>query len=310
MLETPLSRLQLTIVALLGVSFPLFCAVYLTPLLFSRSVTAVKYDRAMLGMVEAEATSSPKESVFDDVDGSADYLSFVSDQNLDPTDNQLFVVSFEVKLSQIPRQGQRQKLIYKYAADLPPYSGWALAIHRTKTSLRPEVYWQDTIGKGGWYTFNDVELDPNSWYRLTLLGKPKEFLSLYIEDEKGVSSLVKAEIAVDVDGNPSVSPSSKIRFLGGFDVADVLSPQSDGKLYVRSLGSNSGNFRAQIRDVLLGHTQMTFASVPLVKGVLRDGSNGLAKLLGNEGTSLWLDEAGSDRSRFARNPVVRSNSSL
>ncbi len=312
---TPLSRLQLTIVAILGVSLPLLCAVFLTPLLFSRSVSAGSYERAMLGVKDANASVLPKESGFDDIDGSAEYLSFVSDETLDPDDKELFVVSFSIKLSQIPRLGSRQKLIYKYAANSPPYAGWALALHRTKTSLRPEVYWQGAAGKGGWYTFDEVALDTNAWFTLTLLGKSGKFISLYLEDgslrngarssQPGLSERELSEAA-----HLAKHDVSHVRFLGGFDVDDVMTPESDGKLFVRSLGSNSGNFRAQIRDVLLGHTPSNFASVSSVEGVLRNGSVGLAEMLGSAGTSLWLDETGADRSRFARNPLVRSKNRL
>lgn len=176
---------------------------------------------------------------------TSSYVSLPSKTEYDPVSAKDFVVAVYFQFSQLPPFGARQNIIGKYSSSQNPPPGWALAIQRFDTSVRPEVYWRDSNGKGGWFTFEKFDLLPRKWYGLTFVSTVENNLLLFLE-ESPTSQIETAEGSKDF--------GTKARYVGGYNVSDKGLVQSSGNLV---LGSTSANWRnsfiGEISGAWIGH---------------------------------------------------------
>lgn len=215
---------RLAIFSVVGFLTPICLALVISPFLFDHSrpnshltpeEISQQYARARLdpdstdaqGQGEGEPPLELAPASFKEVNDA---------REIDPGDKYAFVVSAKVRFSQLPEVGKRERLFFKYAVNQKPYSGWALALRRWPGSVRPEVYWRDSQGKGGWYTFGDVNLNEGQWYSFTFVVEEGVALSMYISPYS--------------EQQPHL-PLSKA-FVGGVSIAEVSQPKSLDSLFI------------------------------------------------------------------------------
>ena len=99
----------------------------------------------------------------------------------------------------------RTSILSKYLSARKGARGWGLFLRRTRTSLRPEIYWRGDAG-GDFYTFERFQILPNRVYTLTLIAELNNYITLFIQSESPVTA--KA-------GRPAPV------FLGGYSVSDA-----------------------------------------------------------------------------------------
>jgi len=228
-------------------------------------------------------------------------LRVVSDTSFDPDPSRYFVVSLNFKAISLPRTGKRQKLIAKYTDDSSPYPGWALAIRRLNTSTRPEVYWQNKEGKGGWHTFDDVHFSRNQWYSLTLIARDSDLISLYVEklDSK------PAPDAAEADDEESDAPQA-VRFLGGYNVSSVAIGPTPANLEFSPPLLENGDYRGEVRNVLIARPSHIPLNQNKLRQLIQGGSSELHSQFEAEDISLWVDDAGQDQSKARHDILVDS----
>ena len=298
------SLIRNLLVCILALFLPAALAVYVSPMLFpSAPSSAVVSSRSVSLHPISKESSEAKASVetFEesllDGDRLSYYVSISHDSALDPTANETFVVSVKLKIDNLPKLSKREKVIYKYDIATRPYAGWALAFHRLSTSLRPEIYWRDSSGNGGWYTFNEVHLDSRQWYRFYIFARAKEFISLYMEASTGEGRGSKLHADTDLKSVNTV-------FLGGYEVDEVSIPASSGDLYLRSTNGRGGSFKARISEVLIASTERLPGSDSEAREMILKGVGTFVDYLGPDNLELWLDSKGKDLS--SRKRLVKS----
>lgn len=210
----------------LGVSLPVVFAVVLAPMIFSKQQPFEhEYSRQRLAAgsgVEAPVVLEPPALLERDR-----FSEIVHARHVDPTGDSVFVVSAKVRFAKLPDVGQRERIFFKYAVRESPYAGWALALKRWATTMRPEVYWRDAAGNGGWYTFGELNVSQGQWYTFTFIAENDEALSMYVSPD-GDSA---AEAGSD--------PEGLSHFLGGVSLEKVSLPRSSDSLYLAPVSRNA-----------------------------------------------------------------------
>lgn len=210
--NVPTSRLIL--LSILGFFTPICLALIISPYFFEREPNFKAYARARLAAdTERKLTSERKKKV--DAPAELERSSFqkiASSDTIDPSNDSIFLVSARVRFLKLPEVGQRERLFYKYSVEERPYAGWALALRRWPGSMRPEVYWRDSQGKGGWFAFGDVEINEGVWYTFTFVVEGSRALSLYV--------------------NEASKNATFAQFVGGISVDEVSLPASKDPLFL------------------------------------------------------------------------------
>lgn len=233
----------------------------------------------------------------DDLESNSSfYARVVADKLLDPQDGQYFLVSTVVRFDELPEVGQRENLIAKYESKNFPYYGWALGIHRFETSIRPAVYWKDSQGKGGWFTFNSINLSKRKYYAITLVAKDGEFIQLYAEElnvlqDKEVFNA--KEFAVK---NPARSS-----FKGAYSLAKIAAPKSEQNLL---FGTYKKRFSAFVSNLLIATPSSLELST--IERQIKGGAETLVGSLKANEIQLWIKD-GADHSSFKRALEIQKN---
>lgn len=163
----------------------------------------------------------------------------------DPRPGAPFLVSTLVTFDSLPRAGDRSLIISKYDGATLAAPGWAIALRRTQTKYRPEVYWKTAAG-GGWLTFSDYPFKPKRPYLVTLVAISGEFVGLYLQ-----------EVSLK---NKTYTPQGQVYFLGAHELSSTEVPESAAELsYVaraddrRDAGALPGRGpRGTVSSVLIG----------------------------------------------------------
>ena len=293
------SFLRSLLLCVLALLLPAALAVFVSPLIFSNSSSPLssETDAVLHPIVDrsekkAQETEAAKLSLLDG-DPLSSYVSVSNDPALDPREDEIFLLAILLKVEDLPKAGKREKVIYKYDSSTPPYAGWALALHRMSTSLRPEVYWRDDAGKGGWFSFDEFNLVKGAWHRFYLFAQAGEFLSLYVE-RLDKSSVYSTNIK---DGKKKLSETI---FLGGFEISDVSLPNNSGDLFLRATNGRSRSFRTEISEVIIANVLKVPSSSKKVTKLLSKGTKKVVEYIGLEQIELWLDRSGQDLSSRKR----------
>jgi len=203
-------------------------------------------------------------------------VSIASRDNLDPSPENNFLVSFYVRLEQLPEVGARQHLIGKYAYKIP-YEGWAVGLRRLATSVRPEVYWRGQDGSGGWFSFDEMVFEKNEWYAFTVAAKPGEYLNLFYQRVPGGAAATTAGIANE---NPVV-------FAGGQDLASVVTPKTEDDFKLGIKNPKTLRFSGEIREVLVSYPKRLPKSFEKFPAFIAGGAVGIVTQLKEEEVNLW-----------------------
>ena len=305
-----MSLTRLIIISVVGFLLPIVLAVYIAPHYFE----FVSSDGSSDSVSSQELTAGSLEALNQVPDvpetaSDAKLFSIESTPLLDPSRGQVFVVSLELTFERIPSSDFRQNIAAKYQATSSPYAGWAIAVHKFRTALRPEIYWKDSDGLGGWLSFNDYNFVPGTTYAITLLAKAGEFLNLYVEELSG------PEHALDEASGDNIEPKGEgsslgVQFLGGHDASKVAIPNSSAALLVGSMNYGEKAYRGDVSAVLVG----TVAEFPGkyaadAKKLLAGGPVQLINRLKQEQVELFISASGVDESRFHRQSKLTGKTS-
>lgn len=215
---------------------------------------------------------------------------FVSAEGFDPAPGKAFLVAFTLRFNQLPKEQERQKIVFKYRTEKPPYPGWAFGVRRSSGVIRPQLYWQPVNGGGGWFTFEQFPFVDNQLYTFIVLARPGEYLSLYVE---------KVTPAPKQTGFLQ-APAPSVEFAGGYSLASIGTPATSAPLGVGSESSRSGP-RNEVQELLVAHPETSPASIDEAKAWLDGGIEAITKRIGENNIMLWLKD-GRDHSRFNRQP--------
>ncbi len=285
--------------SLVGFLVPIALAVVLAPLFFNTSYNdSDEYVRARF---EQESVGDQSHTLLPgSIDPDSSFVVVPTARELDPQEGKTFVVSFLLRFNRFPPVGVRSKIIFKYAASVVPYPGWAIAWRNVSTSLRPEVYWQDPSGVGGWFSFDDVPLNLNTWYSVTLFARPDEFLSLYVGEHQETPNVMHGGDSAEARAETLPATALTMSYAGGYSMQDIGTAFTDDSLHIRAGDSAESDISVDVSEVIVGYGGAMPRSIKQTKSLLAAGSESVVKYLGTDGLSLWLDAEGKDRSRFAR----------
>ena len=293
-----MSYLKIILFSVLGFLVPIGIALHFGPRFFESAMPKNPYVRASLGsgvtddsaivrsVEETDGTATPEQAPFRTV---------ASDESLDPRPDRYFVVSVDFKITNLPRTGRRQKLIAKYSGKDSPYPGWAVAIRRLNTSTRPEVYWQDQSGNGGWYTFDNVRFEKNEWYAMTLVARDGELLSLYLQQLTSQPAATPA----DEDEEPS-QLGVGAKFIGGYNLAGLSATPTTAALEFSPPLSENNEFRGEVKHILLARPEKIPMRNEKLRGFLEGGAGEIANRVEQTEVGLFIDESGRDQSSAQR----------
>lgn len=149
-----------------------------------------------------------------------------------PEEGKYFILSVGFEIQALPKS--RVSIVSQMSGGNNPV-GYGLSIKAFETSYRPQIYWHGGDGKGGFFTFGDFEFRPRQRYVMTIIGRPGEYISLYLE-ERG---------RVPREDYPLGEPSKRVRFLGGHELTGIATPSRAGSINFRTpedYGEGRGDF--------------------------------------------------------------------
>jgi len=161
-------------------------------------------------------------------------LVLPSHPSFSPHPGEAFLVSFYFRQLTPPAYNRRQRLILHYEADILPYKGWAVALRRFASSSRFEFYLQDSEGKGGWFSFDSVEIKNSTWYSVTFVLETGTMVSAYLSE---------------LDDNLRIL-SNTVR-LGGFPLEGLSDVNAVSSLQVTSGRPKVGTFRGNVDELTI-----------------------------------------------------------
>jgi hypothetical protein len=177
------------------------------------------------------------------VSGQGSYIEVPHHLSLVPSKSSSkdFLIAVWFRLGDIS-VGRRSILLVKYDRKYPPHPGYAIAFRKAEdNSIRPEVYWQDKEGKGGWLVFPDItesglniQEAGKEWQLILLSFRKGRYLGLH----HGVYRQNNFNVDIDTSG---------IRTLGGYDLPNIDIPDSNSALflgtpYIGDIRANIGFF--------------------------------------------------------------------
>lgn len=299
-----LRGLRLAVLSIVGFAIPIFCALELAPRVFHFKTNSPSERLAAAGYPWASSDSKTVEDPSQNQDAPSGIRSVATDADLDPKPGKYFVASVVLTMTAPPRTGKRQKFLWKYGGATKANPGWALAIRRFSTSIRPEVYWQGEDGKGGWFVFDRVRLRHNRWFALTLVAKAGEFMSMYVQEvglPAGSDAAPAAETAQDTD-DPMLADEPL--FLGGYALPGVVVSPSTEPLSLAPRVFDSGDFRGSVRSLLVASPDRLPKNRDRLIGLLSGGPDEIAGRLAEGELGIWVRDDGLDHSARAR--VIQS----
>lgn len=269
---------------ILLVSPPLFKNAFISPDLAQLSGVGLKRKNPRIVYQEdreLETSYASKERWYAIVRNASD---------LDPHKGDVFLVSFLVRFNGFPSERKRHNIIEKYDTSKRPYPGWAIGIKKINGLIRPQVYWRDAKGHGGWYTFDSLKPKKNTWYSLTLIARDSKYLSLYIEPLE----------------HESIAPETKlVSFLGGHKIENILTPSSKSDLSLGVVRSEGKSFRGDLARVVIGHPSSLVEKIYFLLEFLEGGSGLLKTKLDSRDLVLAINERWQDESQ-GKHPIERT----
>lgn len=226
---------------------------------------------------------------------SSAYLTVASNELFDPKDGSIFIIAARFTFESLPKVGKRSRIAMRYDKGAKPYPGWALAIRRFDTSIRPEMYWESGDGKGGWLTFDHVNIVKGVPYQLTLIARGSDLMSMYLED---LSAPGDSDASADDPDAELTKRPREVVFAGGYPLNDMKTPHSEAPLYFAPQSSRRGEFRGALHELLIARVDEFPLKRERLTEELKGGMPSLLKMVGEEARILWVyEEPGSQTPR-------------
>jgi hypothetical protein len=147
--------------------------------------------------------------------GDGSYLTVADHESLNPKLNKDFLFEIWFRLPASTDEGARDILFLKYNSENKNHEGYGLSISNEKGELYPELYWMNSEGKGGWFRFTELKIEPRSWNVIVGVVQKGRSIGLY-------GGTVRSKNEHDVD------------LLGGYEIDDANSVQNDAALIIGS----------------------------------------------------------------------------
>lgn len=237
--------------------FSLFGLIILAYCLYSELGTSKESTAALV----RTSSDTDVEELKGEVLKQDERLSIVlpSHPSFSPHPGEAFLVSFYFRQISPPVYNRRQRLILHYEADITPYKGWAVAFRRFASSSRFEFYLQDSKGKGGWFSFDSVELGNSTWYSVAFVLETGTMISAYLSElDEGLNS-----------GSNSIK-------LGGFPLEGLADVNAISSLQVTSGRPKIGTFRGNVDEL----TILKLPELPdegIFRSKIKDGPRGVLR---------------------------------
>ncbi len=217
---------------------------FIAPVVISLGLSSVLYSHQVSARSLARESASPESIANQDSrtefeERTSSSISVPSRVTFDPAAERDFLVSFIVSLERLPNEGQRQHLVGKYT-NRAPYEGWAVGVRKLTTSLRPEVYWRGQDGSGGWMSFDEAKLKPQTPYALTLVARPGQFAALFYQ-----------ELQANSDGG--FDSVGKPTYAGAQELLGVRTPKTEAPLNVGIRLPHTDRFLGEISRLLISY---------------------------------------------------------
>ncbi|MDD2942896.1 MAG: hypothetical protein PHC51_08035 [bacterium] len=196
------------------------------------------------------------------ISGSGSYAKLPHSRILEPGNDTWNVVSFLVKPISLPSEGHRVNILSKYVAEQQPYPGWAFAFRRVGSFVRPELYWQDRDGHGGWLTFERLSLSVERWHGFFLIVQPGQYVSLYSQD-----------YGEEVPGGLGLKyreRAAEVNFLGGYPLTDYNEVQTEAPLVIGTSAGRKEGYVGEIAAVTFSQLSSLPETVAVAQATLVD----------------------------------------
>lgn len=181
------------------------------------------------------------------------------------------------KLRDLPPAGQRVVLLSALDFDSRPQSvGIALAVRRVADSVRAEVHWRDSRGKGRWYTFGESDFGPRKWFMLALALRHGNVISLHTATRS----------------DPQEQP--QIKLLGAYAFPEAIIPDANAALLLG--GSRLGGFIGRAGPLAIFSRYKLAARVDRVLTELIESPARFPSELSPQDAILWSPDLVSDLS--------------
>ena len=147
-----------------------------------------------------------------------------------------FLLSTEFKLFGLGGNNTRHILMHRYREDHVPYFGWAIAVKISNGKFRPQLYYRNHRGNGGWFSFKEVVFKEGDKYRLFVGVNPAQFATAYL------SRISEA----------NAGGGNRVEFIGGVDLTDINLVNQKGELVVNRVTSEQDGAHAEVLSFLIG----------------------------------------------------------
>jgi hypothetical protein len=276
--------LKLALLAIFAFAAPVGFALLVSPFLFEEAFTKEQIAVRPSDLIGANSSVVYQEDIDKPEHGSARWHARIDGASeLDPHQEDLFLVSFLVRFEELPSEKLRHNIIEKYETSTRPYAGWAVGVQRINDRVRPQVYWRDSKGQGGWFTFESVELVPKQWYCITLVARDSEYLSLYSQ-----RMFIKKEPKADVG----------VKFLGGHSLKEISTPKTRANVSLGVVRSNGKSFQGDFGYVVIARPNNLPEDIDSLLEYLAGGAARIRDKLGSADLLLSINEKWQDDSRL------------
>lgn len=178
------------------------------------------------------------------------------------------------KLRDLPAAGQREILLSSLDFDSRAQPGIALAINRVVDSVRAEVYWRDSHGKGRWYTFGEGDFGPRKWFMLALSLRHGTVISLHTATRSDPSE------------------RAQLNLLGAYSFPEAIIPDANAALILG--GSRFGGFVGRLGPLAVFSRYKLATRVERILGELVDQPAQFPSELSPQDALLWSPDLVTD----------------
>ncbi len=197
--------------------------------------------------------------------------------SLDPEEGKYFIVSAVFELAAVPRPLDRISIFSKLQSFGRTTVGYGLSLRGYQTSVRPQIYWSAGEGEGGFFTFGNFDFRPRHRYSITLVSRPGEFMSLYVQElNKRTSS-----------EHPTGESISQVFFLGGHELKGIRTPRNVSQFNYKSSDELDRTEHAKVTAALVASPEKLKDSIDKLKDSLVGAPDTIATSLSKNEIKLW-----------------------
>ena len=298
-----MSFIRVLVLSTLGFVIPIAISLFLLVMRGRAAETpAAQLPASVLAVapVPADINSTSDDSDDSDevVESSTGFAVYSKDHSLGPADGETFVVSFLVRFDKLPGAGRKNNLVSKYDRHKAPYAGWAIALRRLSTSVRPAVYLRGADGSGGWFTFSDYQFRSGEWYQLAVVIRRLDSVSVFIQPMNVPRNQLLKNGWITIGEGLSVQ--GDVEFLGGHSIADVAIPESSLEMVLGADRATRENFQGEVAEFLVASGAELPVDVIKLPAFLSGGPREIKQRIGSGNVLLWIADQGVDESSYAR----------